>query len=78
MALRNLRAQTRCPTLAKRRPGAGRKRRESEQRPQLVELLERLVDSGTRGDPMSPLRWTCKSTRTLAGGVVATGVLGEC
>ena len=46
-------------------PGAGRKRRESEQ-PQLVELLERLVDSGTRGDPMSPLRWTCKSTRTLA------------
>ena len=53
------------PPWQQRRSGGGRNRRESEQ-PQLVELLERLVDSGTRGDPMSPLRWTCKSTRTLA------------
>jgi hypothetical protein len=29
--------------------------------------LERLVDPSARGDPDSPLRWTCKSTRTLAG-----------
>ena len=28
--------------------------------------IQKLVDAGTRGDPMSPLRWTCKSTRTLA------------
>lgn len=48
-----------------RRVGGGRKRREQEQ-PDLVDALERLVDSGTRGDPMSPLRWTCKSTRALA------------
>ena len=48
-----------------RRVGGGRKRREQEQ-PDLVDGLERLVDSGTRGDPMSPLRWTCKSTRALA------------
>jgi hypothetical protein len=34
--------------------------------PTLVEELECLVDPATRGDPMSPLRWTCKSTRTLA------------
>lgn len=53
------------PAWQQRRPGGGRKRREWEQ-PQLVELLQRLVDSGTRGDPMSPLRWTCKSTHTLA------------
>ncbi len=53
------------PAWQQRRPGGGRKQRESEQ-PQLVASLQRLVDSGTRGDPMSPLRWTCKSTRTLA------------
>ena len=53
------------PTTQQRRSGGGRKLRESEQ-PKLVEMLRNLVDSGTRGDPMSPLRWTCKSTRTLA------------
>jgi transposase len=53
-----------CST-QQRRSGGGRKHREVEQ-PQLIESLEKLVDSGTRGDPMSPLRWTCKSTRTLA------------
>ena len=53
------------PPWQQRHPGGGRKRREFEQ-PQLVESLQRLVDSGTRGDPMSPLRWSCKSTRTLA------------
>nr|MBS0020489.1 ISAzo13 family transposase [Gammaproteobacteria bacterium] len=34
--------------------------------PQLLALLERLVEPTTRGDPESPLRWTCKSTRQLA------------
>lgn len=48
-----------------RRPGGGRKSREVEQ-PKLQRALERLVESGTRGDPMSPLRWTIKSTRALA------------
>ena len=45
--------------------GAGRSSREREQ-PTLTAALERLVASSTRGDPMSPLRWTCKSTRILA------------
>jgi transposase len=53
------------PATQQRRSGGGRKLRESEQ-PKLVEMLQNLVDAGTRGDPMSPLRWTCKSTRTLA------------
>lgn len=53
------------PPTRQRRFGAGRKAREFEQ-PAVVDALERLVESGTRGDPMSPLRWTCKSTRTLA------------
>lgn len=48
-----------------RRAGGGRRSREQEQ-PKLIEALEELVSSGTRGDPMSPLRWTCKSARALA------------
>jgi transposase len=48
-----------------RRPGAGRKCKE-EENPKLWQALEKLVDPMTRGDPESPLRWTCKSTRTLA------------
>ena len=34
--------------------------------PTLVQDLEALVEATTRGDPQSPLRWTCKSTRNLA------------
>ncbi len=48
-----------------RRSGGGRKRM-VEQRPGLWNELETLVDPATRGDPMSPLRWTCKSLRQLA------------
>lgn len=48
-----------------RRPGAGRRSRETEQ-PSLSAALEQLVEPVTRGDPTSPLRWTCKSTRVLA------------
>ena len=48
-----------------RRPGGGRKRAEEHDR-ELVAALEALIDPVTRGDPMSPLRWTSKSTRTLA------------
>jgi hypothetical protein len=47
-----------------RKPGGGRRSREDTQ-PDLVRALEALVEPGTRGDPMSPLRWTCKSTRVL-------------
>jgi hypothetical protein len=48
-----------------RRPGAGRKRITVSD-PQLMDTLEALIEPHTRGDPMSPLRWTCKSTRTIA------------
>jgi transposase len=53
------------PMTQQRRSGGGRKLRECEE-PGIIEMLESLVDAGTRGDPMSQLRWTCKSTRTLA------------
>lgn len=55
-----------------RRAGAGRPAREKEL-PGLVEALEAIVDSGTRGDPMSPLKWTCKSTRVLARELTSEG-----
>ena len=46
-------------------PGAGRKSI-TESNPRLLEALEAMIDSQTRGDPESPLRWICKSTRTIA------------
>ncbi len=49
-----------------RRSGGGRQKLE-EQDPGLPGVLESLVEPLARGDPESPLRWTCKSTRTLAG-----------
>ena len=49
-----------------RRPGGGRKKA-TEVDPELLVVLDSLVEPESRGDPMSPLRWTAKSTRTLAG-----------
>jgi len=55
-----------------RKPGAGRKPA-TEADPELAAALERLVDPVTRGDPQSPLRWTCKSTAQLAGELTKQG-----
>jgi len=48
-----------------RRPGGGRKSL-TETDAGLLAALEALIEPTTRGDPESPLRWTCKSTRLLA------------
>lgn len=48
-----------------RRPGGGRKPL-TQTDAELLSALESLIEPVTRGDPQSPLRWTCKSTRTLA------------
>src|SRR5690349_7074296 len=48
-----------------RQSGAGRPSLDATD-PTLVKDLEALVQATTRGDPQSPLRWTCKSTRNLA------------
>src|ERR1700681_458535 len=48
-----------------RRPGRGPKSI-IEHDPRLLVSLERLIEPVTRGDPESPLRWICKSTRNLA------------
>jgi len=55
-----------------RRVGGGRKRLR-ERKPEVLAELDRLVDPDTRGDPMSPLRWTCKSTRQLADALTRRG-----
>lgn len=55
-----------------RGPGAGRPTVEHSQ-PGLTQALEKLVDPLTRGDPMSPLRWTCKSRAKLTAALNADG-----
>jgi Rhodopirellula transposase DDE domain len=55
-----------------RRTGGGRKPL-TEHDARLLKDLESLVDPVTRGDPQSPLRWTCKSTRKLAEGLQQQG-----
>ena len=48
-----------------RRAGAGRKRITATD-PRLLQALEGMIDGHTRGDPETPLRWICKSTRAIA------------
>src|SRR5690242_18066131 len=55
-----------------RQPGGGRKRA-AEADPGLVPALLALVEPDERGDPMSPLKWTAKSTRNLAGELTRQG-----
>jgi len=55
-----------------RSPGGGRKKI-TETEPGILSVLESLVEPLTRGDPESPLRWTVKSTRTLAKELEAHG-----
>jgi len=60
------------PSERVRRPGAGRKPAIRKD-PTLLADLEALVEPTTRGDPASPLRWTCKSVRRLAQALQAQG-----
>src|SRR5262252_499110 len=55
-----------------RRPGGGRKRA-ADTDPGLVPALLALIEPEERGDPVSPLRWTVKSTRTLAAELTRQG-----
>jgi Rhodopirellula transposase DDE domain len=54
-----------------RRHEGPKRRRDTD--PGLLAALDRLVEPATRGDPDSPLRWTCKSTRELAAALTASG-----
>ena len=63
--IRELREGLELPEGRQRRGGGGRKSIR-EQDPSLLDALESLVEPATRGDPQSPLKWTCKSTRDLS------------
>src|SRR5215831_16492576 len=61
-----------APVERVRRPGGGRKSLGAHN-PHLVRVLETLLDPVTRGDPMSLLRWTCKSAAKLAAALQTQG-----
>jgi hypothetical protein len=63
--IREITAGTVLPEGRIRKAGGGRKRI-TERDPGLLPLLNQFIEPETRGDPESPLRWVCKSTRTLA------------
>ena len=57
--------KSKIPPVRIRTPGAGRKQKKETDK-KLIEDLDHILDPVTRGDPMSPLRWTSKSTTRLA------------
>jgi hypothetical protein len=63
----------RAPVATRIRKAGGGRKRLTETDPGLAQALDRLVEPTTRGDPMSPLRWTCKSTMNLAEALTRQG-----
>lgn len=63
--IQEIRAGEALPEGRQRRSGAGRKSVEANDA-RLLPALESLVEPATRGDPQSPLKWTCRSTRQLS------------
>jgi Rhodopirellula transposase DDE domain len=55
------------------RVGGGGRKKIASQNPRILKRLKAMVESNTRGDPMSPLLWTCRSTRELAGALSQQG-----
>jgi hypothetical protein len=70
--LKDLAAETPLAPGRVRRPGGGRKTQVDSDPTLLTDLLK-LVEPSERGDPMSPLRWTCKSLRRLTGELAKLG-----
>jgi hypothetical protein len=72
LAVSDVESPPKLPEGRSRRAGGGRKSA-VEKDPELAAALDALVDPATRGDPESPLRWTCRSTRNLAAALTAAG-----
>jgi Rhodopirellula transposase DDE domain len=67
----------RSPVPARVRKAGGGRKRLTETDPGLAAALDQLVEPTSRGDPMSPLRWTCKSTANLATALTRPGQLPD-
>jgi hypothetical protein len=65
--------ESQLPTAGRIRQLGGGRKLLIEQHPDLLVALEALVEPTSRGDPQSPLRWTCKSVRRLAEELTAQG-----
>lgn len=76
VGLREITTGTILPEGRVRRPGGGRKSG-VHHHPELPRTLEGLVEPLTRGDPESPLRWTCKSTRRLSRELATLGYVAS-
>lgn len=70
--IEELHRDTPLPSGRQRRNGGGRKPLESSQH-DLIDAIDRLVEPTERGDPQSPLRWTCKSLSNLQRELVWQG-----
>ncbi|MDP7017510.1 MAG: ISAzo13 family transposase [Pirellulaceae bacterium] len=70
--IEELQSDTPLPSGRQRRNGGGRKPLESSQH-DLIDAVDRLVEPTERGDPQSPLRWTCKSLSNLQRELVSQG-----
>ena len=70
--IKELRSETPLPSGRQRRSGGGRKPLEASQQ-DLIAAIDRLVEPTERGDPQSPLRWTCKSLSNLQCELVSQG-----
>ena len=70
--IRELTHNERLPEKRVRREGGGRKNT-TERQPTLLPALDALVEPTAKGDPMSPLRWTTKSTRRLSASLNEQG-----
>lgn len=70
--LKELGEKSDLPIIRSRIKGGGRKKIQMVQ-PSIIDALNQLVEPESRGDPESPLRWTVKSTRELAGALISQG-----
>jgi hypothetical protein len=70
--IKELRSDDPLPSSRQRRPGGGRKPLEETQQ-DLIVVIDRLVEPTERGDPQSPLRWTCKSLSNLQTELLSQG-----
>jgi len=68
----DIRDKVSAPSGRVRKPGAGRRSQVSKD-PALLSDLKKLVEPATRGDPMQPLLWTCRSLRNLAKALAEQG-----